>query len=510
MIADKNDPSTPSLFYNLMRERWDVVCDVAGGTEAMREAGQRHLPRHHMEPYGAYKERLERAVFFNMFSLTTDYLVGKPFAEPVKLSEEVPEPIRKMADDIDLQGNDLNQYCQMWFKCALQKGYSHTLIETPATDGGVITLAEQRRQNIRPYWVHIEPDNLIAAEATRVNGKETLTHIRFREFEVERDGFSESEVEYIKQLEVTDLVGVGDPEHYRVELTRWRRGSGLGSSAWTEVERRLTDLKGISLVTFYTDREDFMVSKPPLLDLAYLNISHWQSESDQLATLTVSRFPMLAASGVTEYSDEEGGRPSVIVGPHALLTTDDPQGRFYYVEHSGAALTAGEKHASQLEARMALYGAQLLKPRPDRETATSRSLDEAAATAPLQRMTFAFLDVVTLALQITGELAGVPFTGSVRMKTDFALAENEVTDLQTLVTIRKDREISRDAALTEMKRRNVLHDDYDPDKDLVQLKKEAKELAELMPAPKESGQEKPGGVKDNPNDGTNTNPAKTE
>ena len=230
MSLDKNDPSTPSLFYRKMSERWDVVIDVAGGTESMREAGQRHLPRHHMEPYGAYKERLDRAVFFNMFSLTSDYLVGKPFAEPVKLSEEVPDKIVEMAEDIDLQGNDLNQYCQMWFKCALQKGYSHTLIETPATEGGTITLEEQRRQNIRPYWVHIEPDNLIAAEATRIGGKETLTHIRFKEFEMERDGFEETEIEYIKQLEVVDLIGEGDPEHFRVELVRWRRGCLLYTS----------------------------------------------------------------------------------------------------------------------------------------------------------------------------------------------------------------------------------------------------------------------------------------
>lgn len=525
MRPDKNDPSTPSLFYGVMKGRWEIVCDVAGGTESMRDAGQRHLPRHHMEPYGAYKERLERAVFFNMFSLTVDYLVGKPFTEPVKLSEDVPEQLVEMADDIDLQGNDLNQYCQAWFKCALEKGFSHTLIETPAAaEGQIVTLEDERKNNIRPYWVHIEPDNLIAAEAIRLNGKETLTHIRFREFETERDGFVETEVEYIKQLELIDIVGDGDSEYYRVELTRWRRSSrGLGGSGWDEVENRITELKNISLVTFYTQREDFMVSKPPLLDLAYLNINHWQSESDQLATLTVSRFPMLAASGVTEWSGENGaGGSSIIVGPHALLTTDDPQGRFYYVEHSGAALQAGNKHAADLEARMALYGAQLLKPRPDRETATSRSLDEAAATAPLQRMTFAFVDAVNTALKITSELGGFDFAGSVRMKTDFALADNEVTDLQTIVAIRKDREISRLASLQELKRRNVMHDDYDPEKDVEQLKKEKEELGDIFPAPKtpfggnpEGGNPKNGegddsdGIKDNPNSGPGKNPAKT-
>ena len=518
MTNDKSNPCTTSLAYREMQDRWDLICAVAGGTETMRKA-KKHLPRHHMEPAGAYTERLNRAVFFNMFSLTVDYLVGKPFAEPVKLTENTSETIIDIAEDIDLQGNDLNQYCQMWFKTALQKGHSHTLIETPITQGeGVVTMEDQRLMNLRPYWVHIEPDNLIAAEATRINGKEVLTHIRFTESEIERDGFNEVEVEYVKQLEIVDPSGTTDPDSYRVELTRWRKGE---KGSYAEVERRITDLKNISLVTFYTDREDFMVSKPPLLDLAYLNISHWQSESDQLATLTVSRFPMLAASGVTEFGDQDGGRPSVVVGPHAMLTSEDPGGRFYYVEHSGAALAAGEKHAEHLEARMALYGAQLLKSRPDRETATSRSLDEAASIAPLQRMTLAFLDMLNVALGITAELMGEEFTGQATMKTDFALAENEVTNLQTLVAVRKDREISRLTTLQELKRRNVLPDSYDPEQDLEQLKKEQDDLKDIESPNSNSGNSsnsgdnsdddsEPGGIRDNPNNIIGRIPAKTE
>ena len=497
MALDKNDPSNPSLFHEIMDERWKIICDVAGGTEAMRKAGERLLPRHHMEPVQAYRERLDRAVFFNMFSLTVDYLVGRPFLEPVRLPENISDSMAKIAHDIDIQGNDLNQYCQIWFKTALQKGHSHTLIETPSNDGS-LTLADQRDMNLRPYWVHIEPDRLIAAEAVRINGVETLTHIRFYESGVERDGYAEKVVEYIKQLEVIDPIGTGNPDFYRVELTRWRKMSK--SDKWEEIERRITGLESISLVTFYTDREGFMISKPPLLDLAYLNISHWQSESDQLATLTVSRFPMLAASGVTESAEDQ----RIVVGPHAMLTMDDPQGRFYYVEHQGAALAAGESHAAKLEAHMALYGAQLLKARPDRETATSRSLDESASMAPLQRMALSFVDAVNTALVATAKLAGEEYTGSIQLKTDFALSENEVTNLQTLVTIRKDREISRLASLKELKRRKVLHDDYDPDEDLKQIQKEQED--KMADNPLNANEE----IKDNPNDGVGLNPARTE
>ena len=76
---------------------------------------------------------------------------------------------------------------------------------------------------------------------------------------------------------------------------------------------------------------DNQVGELPLLDLAWLNIAHWQSSSDQRHVLTVARFPMLAGSGVPENTN-------VVVGPDRMLTTPNADGKFYYVEHTGAAI----------------------------------------------------------------------------------------------------------------------------------------------------------------------------
>jgi hypothetical protein len=37
----------------------------------------------------------------------------------------------------------------------------------------------------------------------------------------------------------------------------------------------------ITLVTLYTKRTGFMCGSPPLLNMALLNIKHWQSQSEQ-------------------------------------------------------------------------------------------------------------------------------------------------------------------------------------------------------------------------------------
>ena len=472
-MAAKDDPSTQSLFFQRMKGRWNLMETVLGGTETMRDAAEDLLPRHMHEPADIYDERLSRSVFLNMTELTLDFLVGKPFSEPIKLGEDVPEAIVKYMDDADLKGNNIDQFAQQWFREAMAKSYSHCLIETPANpDNTRLTLEDQRKRNIRPYLVHIPPENLIAAEAIRLNGVETLTHCRFYEYETVREGFEEREEEFIRVMELVDLIGSEDPDDYRVEVTRYKKERARGGTeAWVIDEQpRITDLKTISLVTFYTNRKGFMEGKPPMLDLAYLNVAHWQSSSDQMSILTVSRFPMLAASGISDYDTS-----TTIVGPHGLLVADDPQGRFYYVEHGGAAISAGRMDLQDLEAQMALYGAQLLKPRPDRETATARSLDEAATTSSLQRMTFSFIDAMETVLKLMAQMIGQETGGTVRMTTDFSLNETEIVDLQTLVTARKDREISHVAFIEELKRRDVLHEDFKVEDDQDLLKKEREE-----------------------------------
>lgn len=467
----KDDPSTPSLFYPKMAQRWGMIEDVLGGTETMREAGETHLPKHMHEPDDVYDERLDTSVFLNITELTLDFLTGKPFGEPVQLMEDVPAQIVEFAEDIDMQGNNLDHFAKLWFREALAKGFSHVLVETPADPGGEIkTLADQRKHNIRPYWVHIKPENLIAAEAIRIRGLETLTHVRFFEHETVRDGFEEKEEVFVRVMDLVDLVGLNDPEDFRVQTSRYKKTKRQQStgSVWELVEApNMTDLKKIALVTFYTNRTGFMESKPPLLDLAYLNVTHWQSGSDQRSILTVSRFPMLAGSGVSDYENEK-----TIVGPHGLLLADDPQGRFYYVEHSGAAIAAGRNDMQDLEKQMALYGAQLLTPRPDRETATARSMDENSTTSGLKSMTFSFIDALEQALLLTAEMSGNESGGTVRVNTDFSLSETEIVDLQTLVTARKDGEISHSAFIAELKRRGVLHEDFSVEDDLVLLKEE--------------------------------------
>ena len=129
---DKTDPSTTSAAFDLMYPKWELISTLLGGTEEMRAAAEKYLPRHAEETTDGYDERLQAAVLVNMTDQTLNTLVGKPFSEGLKLGEDVPEKIvSDILPDVDLQGNSLEIFCKNWFEEGLAKAFSHVLIDFP-------------------------------------------------------------------------------------------------------------------------------------------------------------------------------------------------------------------------------------------------------------------------------------------------------------------------------------------------------------------------------------------
>jgi hypothetical protein len=237
-------------------------------------------------------------------------------------------------------------------------------------------------------------------------------------------------------------------------------------SDWVLFDSYDFDLPFIPMVTFYAHRDDFMMGIPPLLDLADLNLAHFQSTADQRAILTVTRFPILALSG----GADEGKQ--LVVGPNRWLYSPDSASKFYYVEHSGKAIAAGRQDLIDLEEQMAEYGADFLRKRPGNVTATARALDSAEATSPLQDMTIRFSEALDRVLEYTAAWLKLTTWGHSEISTDFGPEEVDQAELITLSNARKERDISRKAYLEELKRRGLLAEDFDIDEDAEQLEEE--------------------------------------
>ncbi len=454
------DVSTPSGAYERMAPRWVLIDTLLGGTETLRAAGRDFLPQHENESDKNYQERLKTTTLLNATEDTLDTLAGRPFSEDMVLGEDMPPEIAAMMDDVDLQGTALQPFCRTWFREGWAKGFSHVLTDFPVSTKPVDaqgnprprTLADDRAEGHRPYMVRIRPENVIAAYAEVVNGEERLVHVRILLTSIERSGWEEVTVHRIKVLEP----GTWETWIYDAQKKQWVVEDGGP-----------TGLEHIPLRTFYSaERQGLMECKPPLTDLAHLNISHWQSSSDQRSILTVARFPILAAAGVSADA-------KISIGPKNFLTTEDPQGKWYYVEHAGAAIEAGAKDMEDLEDKMSSYGSEFLRAKPGTETATARALDSAESTSYLKSTVQTFKDVLEEVLMDMAAWINLSDGGSVEIKGEFVEDEAEAEELDTLNKARDRKDISREAYLEELKRRRILCDDYDAKKDKELIDDEA-------------------------------------
>ena len=238
----------------------------------------------------------------------------------------------------------------------------------------------------------------------------------------------------------------------------------------------MTTLADIPFVPLYGARKSFMLGYPPLLDLAYLNVKHWQSQSDQDTILHVARVPILALIGADDQTELTVGGSSAVRLP---LGAD-----MKFVEHSGAAIAAGATALDDLEQQMIQTGAELLVKQPGaKRTATESQTDAEANKSILQQMAENFEDALDQALWYMAQYVKLPDGGHVKLYADYGTATLSEASAALIGDLQVAGLISKATAITEMQRRGVLSDDIDPDEEIAAVDAEGPPPGTLGTAP---------------------------
>ncbi len=454
MVDKKDNVAATAEFYDKQLPRWLMIDALMGGTETMRKAGDKYLPKFEFETDKNWRGRLQVSTLFNQYRKSVIMLSGKPFSKPMNIPEDLPEPLMELFEDVDGQGSTLEAFAYEAFKNGLNKGICHILIDFPVANPDE-TAAEDARK--APYAVLIQPENLISASREIIEGVETLTEVRIRECTMEQKGdWLEQEVERIRV-------------YRRDEWILYKHGDK--ADEWVVEAGGKNTLGMVPMVTFYADREGFMCSRPPLMDLAFLNVTHWQSSSDQRNILQVTRFPLLAASGMNPEDKIE-------IGPNSFFAMRAAESKMYYVEHSGAAVATGRQDLEDLKANMAALGLQLLMPsQSGSPTATAKSLDAAEASTSLESLAGRFENTINHMVYIMGLWMGLVDPNGdelerIKFSNDWVMSLDGVRDMAVLLTARAGRDISRKALIEAFKRRDLLPGDFDVADDAEQMQEE--------------------------------------
>ncbi len=442
------DPSKTSAAHDIMADKWTMMRTLMRGTGAMRDAGEDYLPKFTAETDDAYEARLARTVLANFFEDAIRNAASLPFRKPVTLSDGAPEPIKLMMEDVDLKGQDLTRFANYVLQDGILAGFSFILVDFQRTEGTVENLAQEKSMGLRPYWVHLKADDVLAVYSERINGVDTITHLRYLEEVTIRNGFEEDTVRQVR---------VYEPGLYQI----WREDTE--SKQWTMIESGPMSIGVVPIVPIICGRQEDApwVVKPLFLDLAHKQIEHWQSSSDQRNILTFSRFPMLAVAGAGNETGEQAD-----VGPGKLLSTTDPSGKWYFVEAGGAAIEAGRKDLETIKEEMRILGLQPQIGETGSVTATARALDETRVHSAVQVIAVNLEDALNQAIYYTGLWLGIDTsTTFVSVNRDFGISLRDASEIDALLRMRVAGELSRRSLWSEFKRRNVLSADFDADRE---------------------------------------------
>lgn len=431
---------------------------LMGGTDAMRQAGERYLPRFPIEQPEDYKARLKMSWLFNGYRKTVRDMTGRVFEKPVEVADGFARD--DLLQNVDLQNRDLSTFARDVFEDGLQAGVSYIMVDAPPRNG-TVTRAQADSMNLRPYMVHISVDDLIGWKVEIINNAPVLVQLRIMESVTEpdpKDEFAELEIE---QVRVLDRLPQG------VQTRLYRKVKTGNAETWELYEEpTFSGMSEITVVPFYANRTGFWTGAPLLDDLADVNIAHWQSQSDQRNILHFARVPVLFLSGWE-------GEDRLQISASAVTTASNSDAKMQWVEHSGQAIGAGRQDLKDLEFQMETFGLQLLVTK-GQQSATGEALDARKETTLLAMIADQLQDALEQALIWMAKYAGVDAGGvSVTVNKEYGVSMMTAQELGVMLQAVNTGNMSRETFLREMVRRGMLASDTDVDAEAERLASQA-------------------------------------
>lgn len=492
-ITRAGDPAATSSSHQYMRDRLRTLRAVYGGTQTLLAAGEEHLPRYSRETDPKYQVRRKKArLRRNMFRQSVDRITGRIFEVPVRLNEPTPTG-EVIADDADLRGSSLDRCGRTLYKEALKLGLYHVLVDYPVVDAR--NLAEERAARARPYLVMLDPEQVLRCYE---DTKGQVIHLAWMEVSTEYDEalFREVTVKRVHERFLGRARTWVDRPPRPPQAVNGANPSSPTAGWQREGEDRVVripsgDAPGrIMFHTLYAEKEDHMVGRTPLTEVADLTIEHFQLASLFRLSLDHNLFPVLTATGI-----ETKDVGDIIMGPDTVLGSTKSDAEFKMLEHNGIALKAGADDLLALEQRAEAYAGQLTKPSGDVK-ATTAAINSAEVSSFAKDMAMSLQDVLQAICDDCALWTSEASIGRVEVNMDFAVDLPD-GDLAELGGARRAGDLSRPTYWKELARRNILSRDFDPDEETLLLEEqeaeamareqEAMKFAAGLEAPREPG-----------------------
>ena len=424
-----NDPNSA---WENMEPHWVLIENLLGGSYQMRKRHRDFLPQEPRELDEAYDNRLSRSVCPPYYQRLERMLAGMLTRKPVRLND-VADVIREQLFDVDLQGNDLNIWTYDTARKVIRYGHCGVLVDAPADANG------------RPYWCTYTPRDILGWRTELKDGEQKFTQLRLMEKVVEPDGdYGEKIVEQVRLL---------TPGAFEIH----RKNNDGDFQLFDE---GATSLSEIPFSVAYSNRINFMESRPPMEDIAELNLKAYQTQSDLDNQLHIAAVPMLAFYGFPQTSEEVSAGPGEAIAFPA-------DGRAEYIESKGTSFDSQFKRLDQLEHQInTLALAAVLGQKLGAETAESKRIDRSQGDSTMQVVAQQMQDMIDNSLIFHAQYLGNNSAGSSFVNRDFLAARLDPQEIGSLLQLYTAGTITQETLLKQLHEGEVLGDEFDVEEEL--------------------------------------------
>lgn len=329
--------------YEENESDWKMIRDVLKGAKAIRAGGERYLPKLSDMSFGEYEAYKKRAQFFNATARTLSGIVGAVFRKEPEITLGSAEPLREKLNSCTVDNQPFTTFARMVFREIMAMGRVGALVDAPP-DGGDAYFTTYATENITNWRLYrdvngrIVPDQIILREDLLVDGK---------------DGFGSEVVTVYREL----FLGPDNVYTQRLWVPMKNRD---GTTGYVEAQTVIPTVAGMGafrnempFVSFGPHKTGLKVQRSPVVDIAELNVLHFQRS----AQLAHGQF-YTATPTYWAVPPNTGDVPSYRVGPNTIWLVDQPNS-CGILEYRGEGLKYLESACSQLESQMASIGARL-------------------------------------------------------------------------------------------------------------------------------------------------------
>jgi hypothetical protein len=432
-VGNVTTVESPNTAYVNMEPHWLLIEALLQGTYGIRKGHRKYLPQEPREIDEAYDNRLMRSTLAPFYVRLERMLAGMLTRKPVRL-EDVSDVVTEQLFDVDLQGHDLNVWTYETARKCIRYGHIGVLVDAPKAG-----------ENGRPYWTQYTPRDILGWRSEIKDGKQELTQLRLMEQITVPDGlYGEKQVQQVRVL---------TPGAFEIHQ-KDKKGDFVLTDEGT------TSLSEIPFAVAYSNRVGVLESRPPLADIAELNLKAYQVQSDLDNQLHISAVPMLAIFGFPQSAEE------ISAGPGEAMAL--PEGASaQYIEPSGNSYDAQFRRLDQIASQINELGlAAVLGQKLSAETAEAKRIDRSQGDSTMMVIAQQMQDMIDNCLRFHAQYMQQAQIGSSLVNRDFLSTRLEPQEIQSLLQLYTAGTITQETLLNQLSAGEVLGDDFDIEEEL--------------------------------------------